>query len=53
MNQETRNIRQIDQIGVAVADPDKHSAIFGDLLGLEVHGFEEVGPYDGLRIAFA
>ena len=43
----------MDQIDVAVADPDKHSAIFGNLLGLEVHGFEEVGPYEGLRSAFA
>ena len=47
------NIRQIDHIGVAVADLDKYLAIFGDLVGLEVHDFEKADPYEGLRIAFA
>lgn len=42
-----------DHIGVAVADLDKYLAIFGDLLGLEVHYIEEADPYEGLRIAFA
>jgi len=47
------DIRQIDHIGVAVADLDKYLAIFRDLLGVEVHDFEEAAPYEGLRIAFA
>ena len=43
----------IDHIGIASADLDKHIEIFGDKLGLEIHGFEEKDPYGGLRAAFA
>ena len=47
------HIRQIDHIGVAVKDLDRYLHVFGDLLGLEIHDFEEADPYEGLRIAFA
>ena len=47
------NIRQIDHIGVAVKDLDTYLRVFGDILGLEIHDFEEADPYEGLRIAFA
>ena len=47
------NIRQIDHIGVAVKDLDAYLRVFGDILGLEIHDFEEADPYEGLRIAFA
>lgn len=47
------HIRQIDHIGVAVQDLDRYLHVFGDLLGLEIHDFEEADPYEGLRIAFA
>jgi len=43
----------IDHIGIASADLGKHMEIFGDKLGLEIHGFEEKDPYGGLRAAFA
>jgi methylmalonyl-CoA/ethylmalonyl-CoA epimerase len=43
----------IDHIGIASADLGKHIEIFGDKLGLEIHGFEEKDPYGGLRAAFA
>ena len=33
----------IDHIGIASADLDKHIEIFGEKLGLEIHGFEEIG----------
>ena len=46
-------IRQIDHIGVAVRDLDRYLAVFGNILGLEIHDFEEADPYEGLRIAFA
>ena len=46
-------IRQIDHIGVAVRDLDRYLDVFGNILGLEIHDFEEVDPYEGLRIAFA
>ena len=47
------DIRQIDHIGVAVKDLDKYLNVFGEILGLEIHDFEEADPYEGLRIAFA
>lgn len=47
------NIRQIDHIGVAVKDLDAYLNVFGEILGLEIHDFEEADPYEGLRIAFA
>ena len=47
------DIRQIDHIGVAVKDLDKYLDVFGEILGLEIHDFEEADPYEGLRIAFA
>src|SRR5262245_40888205 len=43
----------IDHIGIASADLGKHIEIFGEKLGLEIHGFEEKDPYGGLRTAFA
>lgn len=46
-------IRQIDHIGVAVRDLDRYLDVFGNILGLEIHDFEEADPYEGLRIAFA
>lgn len=46
-------IRQIDHIGVAVGDLDRYLDVFGNILGLEIHDFEEADPYEGLRIAFA
>lgn len=46
-------IRQIDHIGVAVRDLDRYLDVFGSILGLEIHDFEEADPYEGLRIAFA
>lgn len=46
-------IRQIDHIGVAVRDLDHYLDVFGNILGLEIHDFEEADPYEGLRIAFA
>lgn len=45
-------IRQIDHIGVAVRDLDRYLDVFGNILGLEIHDFEEADPYEGLRIAF-
>ncbi len=47
------NIRQIDHIGVAVRDLDTYLRVFGGVLGLEIHDFEETGPHAGLRIASA
>ena len=41
------NIRQIDHIGVAVKDLDTYLRVFGDILGLEIHDFEEADPYEG------
>lgn len=46
-------IRQIDHIGVAVRDLDRYLDVFGNILGLDIHDFEEADPYEGLRIAFA
>ncbi len=47
------NIRQIDHIGIAVQDLDKFLTLFGDVLGMEIHDFEDADPYGGLRSAFA
>jgi methylmalonyl-CoA epimerase len=47
------NILKIDHIGIAVRDLDKFLKIFGEALGLKIHGFEESDPYGGLRAAFA
>jgi methylmalonyl-CoA epimerase len=41
----------LDHIGIASADLHKHIEIFGDKLGLEIHGFEEKDPFGGLRAA--
>ena len=43
----------IDHIGIASADLGRHSEIFGNKLGLEIHDIHEKDPYDGLRAAFA
>jgi len=47
------NILKIDHIGIAVRDLDKYLKLFGEDLGLEIHGFEEKDPYGGLRGVFA
>ena len=47
------NIRKIDHIGIAVRDLDKFLKLFGEVLGLKIHDFEEADPYGGLRCAFA
>ena len=47
------NVLKIDHIGVAVHDLDKYLKLFGEDLGLEIHGFEEQDPYGGLRGVFA
>jgi methylmalonyl-CoA/ethylmalonyl-CoA epimerase len=49
----TMRILGIDHIGIASADLGQHIEIFGNKLGLEIHGFEEKDPYGGLRAAFA
>jgi methylmalonyl-CoA/ethylmalonyl-CoA epimerase len=47
------NILKIDHIGVAVRDLDKFLKLFGEVLGLKIHDFDEADPYGGLRAAFA
>jgi methylmalonyl-CoA/ethylmalonyl-CoA epimerase len=47
------SVLKIDHIGIAVRDLDKYLKLFGEDLGLEIHGFEEKDPYGGLRGVFA
>jgi methylmalonyl-CoA/ethylmalonyl-CoA epimerase len=42
-------IRKIDHVGIAVKDLEKTAAFYGDVLGLEFAGFEDL-PDRGLRI---